>query len=85
MTNRFVSFERKKNQNKAKQFFSEFLKLRQSPRNDMYFMLRSPIRIIKIHTKSIIFKKLIKRSTRIKDQPKAVEPIISERTFPLRI
>ncbi|MFW9828661.1 MAG: hypothetical protein ACFFEY_13800 [Candidatus Thorarchaeota archaeon] len=85
VTNRFVSFERKKKQNKAKQFFSEFLKLRQLPHNNMYFMLRSPIRIIKIHTKSIIFKKLIKRRIRVKELYKEVEPLISDRTFPLRI
>jgi predicted nucleotidyltransferase len=85
ITKRFISFERGNKRNRAKRFFSNFLQLRQKPRNDMNFMIRCPINIIKIHIKAIIFKKLIKRSKKLRIQPKSVEPIISDHTFPLRL
>ncbi|MFX1281187.1 MAG: hypothetical protein ACFFA3_17685, partial [Promethearchaeota archaeon] len=61
ITQRFISFEKPRSQKKAKNFFSNFLNLRMSPQNDVNFMIRSPIRIIKIHLKAIMYKKLIIR------------------------
>jgi len=84
ITERFVSFERKGLQKKARRFFSEFLQLRKFPRNNMSFMIRCPIRIIKIHTKAILFKKLVKKTGRFRAPPTHIEPIIPDRTFPLR-
>ncbi|MHA2185770.1 MAG: hypothetical protein ACXAAI_12300, partial [Promethearchaeota archaeon] len=37
---------------------NDFINLRKSPFNDLNFMIRSPIRIIKIHMKAITHKKL---------------------------
>ncbi|MFX1391237.1 MAG: hypothetical protein ACFE9Z_14320 [Promethearchaeota archaeon] len=85
IANRFISFERNNKRNKARRFFSNFLQLRQKPRIDMNFMIRCPIRIMKIHIQSIIFKKLIKRNKKTKIQPESVKPLISDHTFPLRI
>jgi predicted nucleotidyltransferase len=85
ITERFISFERKKSQKKAARFFSEFLELRKSPGNSMNFMIRCPIRIIKIHIKAILFKKLIKRKRRLIIPHKKIEPLIPDHTFPLRI
>ncbi len=83
ITERFVSFERSKSQRKAKRFFSEFLRLRKFPRNNMNFMIRCPIRIIKIHTKAILFKKLVKKTVRFRTRPKRIDPIIPDHRFPL--
>ncbi|MFX1601784.1 MAG: hypothetical protein ACFFB6_14410 [Promethearchaeota archaeon] len=85
VTERFISFERTKLRKKAKRFFSEFLELRAQPRNNMSFMIRCPIRIIKIHTKAILFKKLFKRKEGIQIPSKPPEPIIPDHSFPLRI
>lgn len=84
ITERFISFERPKSQKKATRFFSKFLELRKFPRNNMNFMIRCPIRIIKIHTKAILFKKLVKKMGRYRTPPKRVESIIPDNTFPLR-
>lgn len=81
---RFISFERKKSQPKASRFFSNFLQLRNSPSNNMAFMIRSPIRIIKFHIQAISYKKLIKRHERFRIKYRPREPIIPDRTFPLR-
>ncbi len=81
---RFISLERPKLQSKAFRFFSEFLCLRNSPRNNMAFMIRCPLRIMKIHTKAISYKKLIKRKQRIRIPHRPKEPLIPDRTFPLK-
>ncbi|NVM35039.1 MAG: hypothetical protein HWN81_05555 [Candidatus Lokiarchaeota archaeon] len=84
LTKRFISFERKRLQSKAFRFFSEFIQLRNSPRNNMGFMIRCPIRIIKIHTKAISYKKLVKRQQRSSIVYRPKEPLIPDRTFPLK-
>lgn len=84
ITKRFISFERNRSQPKAIRFFSEFLQLRNSPRNNMGFMIRCPIRIIKIHTKAISYKKLIKRRQNLRIPYRPKKPIIPDRTFPLK-
>ncbi|UCC18932.1 MAG: hypothetical protein JSV62_12600 [Promethearchaeota archaeon] len=85
VSERFISFERKKSQKKANRFFSEFLQLRKLLRDNMNFMIRCPIRIIKIHTKAMGFKKLVKRNERLIIPSRHIEPIIPDRTFPLKI
>ncbi|MFX0080917.1 MAG: hypothetical protein ACFE94_04115 [Candidatus Hodarchaeota archaeon] len=84
ITKRFISFEMPRSQKNAERFFTDFLNLRKTPYNDMNFMLRCPFRIIKIHLKAIINKKLIKRRMAARILPKFIEPVIPERTFPLR-
>lgn len=84
ITERFISFEKKKSQKRAIRFFSEFLQLRKLPRNNMNFMVRCPIRIIKIHTQAILFKKLVKLKEKLTTTSKQIEPIIPDNTFPLR-
>ncbi|KKN39686.1 hypothetical protein LCGC14_0740840 [marine sediment metagenome] len=83
---RFIAFEKLKSQNKARRFFSEFIQLRRFPRNSMSFMIRCPIRIIKIHMKAISFKRLIKRKEklRITTSKRTERPIIPKKTFPLK-
>ena len=61
ITKRFISFEREKKQKRARLFFKDFLNLRKRPFNDLYFMVRSPIRIIKIHMKAIVYKKFVSK------------------------
>jgi len=80
---RFISLEKKKIQVKAERYFSKFLKLRESPVIDLNFLLRSPVRIIKLHVKSIIYKKMIKRKN-LKVYSKQKEPIVPPRSFPIR-
>ncbi|MHA1669418.1 MAG: hypothetical protein ACTSV5_02445 [Promethearchaeota archaeon] len=58
---RFVSFEKTKKQEKTRQFFTDFLSLRDTPLNSFRFMARCPIRILKIHGKAIVYRKTIKR------------------------
>lgn len=84
LTERFVSFENPRSQKKAQRFFTDFLNLRKTPLNDTSFMIRCPFRIIKIHLKAIIFKKLIKRKNNTRILPKFIEPVIPDHTFPLR-
>lgn len=87
VSERFISFERKKSQKKARKFFSEFLQLRRFPQSNWSFMVRCPIRIIKIHIQAILYKKLIKRKERLKIPSQRIEsrPIIPNHTFPLKI
>lgn len=80
---RFISFEKPKAQSKAKRFYNKFLELRNQPFNNLKFMLQCPFRILKIHIKAILFRKLTKR--------KATETILelkgynlSQREFPIR-
>jgi len=80
---RFISLENKKIQFKAERFFLKFLKLRESPVTDLNFMLRSPVRIIKLHVKSIIYKKMIKRKN-LQLPSKQKEPTVSLHGFPIR-
>lgn len=79
---RFISFEKPKQQVKAKLFYSKFFELRKNPINDLKFMIFSPLRILRIHIKAITFRKLTKR----KASPKGIQPkdrIIDQRSFPL--
>ncbi|MFX1374861.1 MAG: hypothetical protein ACFFA0_03510 [Promethearchaeota archaeon] len=82
---RFISFEIPKAQKKANKFFDNFLYLRKNPRNDMNFMLRCPIRIMKIHLKAIINKKLTSRNRKKRILTNIFDQCIPDRTFPLRI
>ncbi|MFX1554946.1 MAG: hypothetical protein ACFFBV_13540 [Promethearchaeota archaeon] len=87
VSERFISFERKKAQKKARRFFSEFLQLRKLPRNNMNFMIRCPLRIIKIHIRALLYKKLIKRKENLRISSERIKsrPIIPNHTFPLKI
>ena len=58
---RFIAFEKPQKVDKARQFFSKFMKFRKSSQIDLDFLLRSPIRILKIHIKAILFRRMIKR------------------------
>ena len=84
ISERFISFERVRGQKSARRFFNTFLNLRKSPQNDMNFMIRCPIRIIKIHLRAILYKKLVIRRKKTRILTKIIEPIIPDRTFPLR-
>ncbi len=85
ITQRFVSFEVIRSQQKGSRFFSQFLELRHSPRNNMAFMIRCPIRIIKIHMKAILYKKLMIKKEKTKIPYKSTKPLIPDHVFPLRI
>ncbi|MFX0135954.1 MAG: hypothetical protein ACFFDN_20090 [Candidatus Hodarchaeota archaeon] len=86
ITERFISFEKPKSQKKARKFFSKFLQLRKLPKDDWNFMIRCPIRIIKIHIKAILYKKLIKRQEKFKIPIKQIESssIIPDHSFPIK-
>ena len=84
ITERFISFEKPKFQNRARKFYDEFLFLRRNPKKILNFMIKCPIRILKIHTKAIFYKKAVKRKESLKVSKKYIEPIISEHTFPLK-
>ncbi|MFX1257547.1 MAG: hypothetical protein ACFFAN_06800 [Promethearchaeota archaeon] len=61
--NRFIQFERSSGyKRRAKIFYKRFLSLRKNPFQDIGFMLRCPFRILKIHIKGILFKKILKKS-----------------------
>jgi hypothetical protein len=79
---RFISFERDSRKEKAKSFFNTFLKLRMEPENNLSFILRCPIRILKIHIKAITYRKMIKKGgIRIPSEPQSqIDP---SRFFPL--
>ena len=85
ITKRFVSFEKPRSQKRAERFFNKFINLRRTPTEDMNFMLRCPIRIIKIHLKAITHQKFVNRKINSHNISKPLEPIIPDRTFPLRI
>ncbi len=59
ITKRFISLEKPRSQKRAKKFYSKFINFRKAPIDDMNFMLRCPIRIVKIHLKAIAYQKLI--------------------------
>jgi hypothetical protein len=79
---RFISFETPKQKIKAEHFYSKFLELRENPINDLKFMIFSPIRILRIHVKAIIFRKLTTRKVNQKSFIKK-DQIIDQRGFPL--
>ncbi|MCK4285908.1 MAG: hypothetical protein KAX18_06885 [Candidatus Lokiarchaeota archaeon] len=85
ITKRFISFERPRFQKRAQRFYSKFIHLRKAPLEDMNFMLRCPIRIVRIHLKAIAYQKLVNRRINSHVISKKIEPIIPDRTFPLRI
>ena len=82
---RFVLLEKPKLQKRARKFFSNFLDLRRNPQNDMNFMVRCPARIIKIHIKAILYKKLINEKLSSKTLRTKVDPNVPDRIFPVRI
>lgn len=56
---------------RANRFYIKFLELRHNPHMDLDFMLRCPFRIIKIHIKGILFKKMrIKMRKKLKNSSK---------------
>lgn len=80
---RFISLETLPSQPKTKLYFDNFLNLRKNPKNIFFFMLRTPSRILKIHVKAIIYKKLVKKKPlRIPSEHK--EPIFPDRSFPIQ-
>jgi hypothetical protein len=85
ITERFISLEKRKSQKRARRFYSDFLTLRKTPFNKFSFMIRCPIRIIKIHIKAISYKRYIGRMKKLKATPKRFEPTIPDRTFPLTL
>ena len=85
ITDRIISMERKRKRKKARNYYEKFLSLRRVPtKKDLYFMIRSPIRILKIHGKAITYRRLLEnRSTLIKAKPES--EVSSFRTFPVRL
>ena len=79
---RFISFEKPKRQAKAELFYSKFLELRKNPINDLKFMIFTPLRILRIHVKAILFRKLTKRKV-VKKGTQPKDKIIDQRSFPL--
>jgi hypothetical protein len=61
IVNRFILFEKPNKKMDAKMYYLRFLELRRNPSNDLKFMIYTPIRILKIHMKAVLFRKLIKR------------------------
>ncbi len=79
---RFISFEKPKKREKAERFYLKFLELRQKPSNDLKYMIRTPIRILRIHIKAILFRKLTRR--KISKTPSEIKKQIeAPRYFPL--
>ncbi|NVM16876.1 MAG: hypothetical protein HWN80_04115 [Candidatus Lokiarchaeota archaeon] len=79
---KFISFEKPKKRIKAERFYLKFLELRKNPSNDLKFMIHTPFKILRIHVKAIIFRKLTKRKiTRTSAEPK--KQIQEQRHFPL--
>ncbi len=82
IVDRFISFEKPKKKMKAKNFYRRFVELRRNPSNDLKFMIYAPIRILKIHMKAILFRKLTKKI--ISRKPVQSKKQITEpRYFPL--
>ncbi|MHA1460012.1 MAG: hypothetical protein ACTSO8_00885 [Promethearchaeota archaeon] len=79
---RFISFEKLNKREKAESFYLRFLELRQKPSNDFKFMLRTPFRILNVHMKAILFRKLTRRKIG-KTTYKTKKPIEAQRSFPL--
>lgn len=61
LAKRFMSLEKPKNKKRAEKFYNDFIQLRKNPKPDLYFMLRAPFRVLKIHIKGILFKKMIRQ------------------------
>ena len=55
--NRFEGNKKKKQKIKSNNFYLKFLKLRNNPMRDIRFMIKVPLRILKIHIKGILLKK----------------------------
>ncbi len=63
---RFTLIEKSKGyKRRAKRFYTRFLELRNDPHTNIDFMLRCPFRIIKIHLKGILFKKMMIKKHKI--------------------
>ena len=58
---RFITIEKPHKIEKARRFFDKFMKFRKSSQIDLDFLLRSPVRILKIHIKAILYRRMIKR------------------------
>ena len=80
---RFILFEKPKAQPKAKRFYFSFFELRNQPFNNLKFILQCPFRILKIHVKAILFRKLTKKKVSI-TKFEVNEYDILQRDFPLR-
>ena len=80
---RFISFEKYPLQQKTNLFYNTFLRLRQEPYINLRFILRCPIRILKIHIKAIKYRKIIKKGgIQIPSEPQPqIDP---SHTFPLQ-
>ena len=60
---RFTLIEKSHGKKKrAKRFFNTFLELRKSLYVNMVFMLRAPLKILRIHINGIVYKKKLKKS-----------------------
>lgn len=56
---RFILFEKSAlYKRRAKIFYQKFLDMRKNPYTDLGFMIRCPFRIVKIHLKGMLFKKI---------------------------
>lgn len=80
---RFISLEKYSSQQKAHEFYNTFLRIRQKPFNNLRFILRCPIRILKIHIKAIKYRKIIKKGG-IKIPSEPPTQIDPSHTFPLQ-
>jgi hypothetical protein len=58
---RFCLNSQKNHSNKCKQFYNRFLDLRSHPSDDLWFTLRSPVHILKIHRIAIMLKNYLAR------------------------
>jgi len=82
IVDRFISFEKPKKKLKAERFYRRFIELRRNPTDDLKFMIYTPIRILKIHVKAILFRKLTKK--KVSRKPSQSKKQIQEpRYFPL--
>ena len=80
---RIISMERPKKQLKTRIFFERFLELRKTPsNNDLYFMIRSPTRILKLHGKAIVYRKLLENKFSIL-RSNSKNKAVLYRTFPI--
>ena len=79
---RFISFEKPKKKLDRKMFYLRFLELRRNPSNDLKFMIYTPIRILKIHMKAILFRKLTKKKAN-RETLESKKQVPEQRQFPL--
>ena len=83
VVDRFIGFEKPHKIAKARKFFSKFMELRNDPKLDLDFLLRSPVRILKIHVNAILYRRTIKRKDlEIPNEPP--DPHTSTYRFPLQ-